>query len=77
MCVSPILDYACGAWSTTGVNIHKLDSIQHQAIRFYSGLPKNAPILGLIGDMGLILGAVRRDVEVLRLYTQIMKMPAD
>ena len=74
-CVVPILDYSSGAWST-GDPMHKLDSVQNRAIRFYSGLPRLTPILGVIGDMGWTAGVARCDLEVLRLYNQIVKMPA-
>ena len=73
-CVDPILNYACGAWNTGG-NHSKADGIQHRAIRFHAGLPKNTPVLGLVGDMGWTPSVVKRDVEVIRMYNQIVTLP--
>ena len=72
-CVTPVLDYCSGAWSV-GKNIPKLDNIEMRAIRFFCGLPKHTPLLGLIGDMGWIPSIVRRNIENVRLYNQIVKM---
>ena len=75
-CVIPILDYGCGGWCTENACI-KLDNVQNRVIRFYCGLPKNTSLTALTGEMGWTPGLVRRDVEVLRLYNQIIKMDSD
>ena len=75
-CVIPILDYGCGGWCTENTCI-KLDNVQNRAIRFYCWLPKNTSLTALTGEMGWIPGLVRRDVEVLHLYNQIIKMDID
>ena len=72
-CVLPILDYACGEWNV-GLKTVKLDQIQSKAIRFYLGLPRTSPTLSLNSEMGWTPRLVRRDVETIRLYNQIMKM---
>ena len=69
--MSPILDYAAGAWSVGITDCTKLDRVQLRACRFYLGLPKNATLLGIIGEMGWCPGVVRRDIEVLRLFNTI------
>ena len=74
--VLPILDYAYGAWGTGG-NLTKMDSVHHRAIRFFCGLPKKTPVLGLIGDMGWIPGVVRQDLDTLRFFNHLMSLPHD
>ena len=46
-------------------------------MRFYCGAPKNCSLIGLIGEMAWIPSIVRRDIENVRLYNQIIKMPID
>ena len=72
-CVTPILDYASGAWGLGGQH-PKIDAVQERAARFYMGLPKNAPSLGYTGDTGWTPSAVRRDLNSLRLYNEIIQM---
>ena len=73
--IVPITDYGCSAWNANGhTNFNKLDQIQQRAIRFFSGLPKHTSLIGMEGDMGWTPGVVRRDVNSLRLYNQIIQM---
>ena len=69
----PILDYESGAWCTGGAH-ERMNSIPHQAIRFFCGLPRTTAIPALIGDMGWTANIVRRDLESIRMYNQIVKM---
>ena len=75
--VVPVLDYGVGAWVNQPAvnNFKKIDNVQNRAIRYFCGLPKSCPIAGLTGDMGWDPGIVRRDLEALRLYNQIIEMP--
>ena len=68
-----IMDYAVGAW-WTGTCCRKMDQVQERAIRYYCGLPRNATIAGYLSDSGWIPGAVRRDVECLHFYNQLIRM---
>ena len=65
-CVTPILDYACGAWHVGKCS--KIDNVQYMAVRFYCGLPKSCPLISLTSEMGQTPGVIRRDVETVRLY---------
>ena len=59
-CVIPVLDYGVGAWHSIKADVHKkTDQIQQRAVRYYCGLPRSTPILGLNADMGWIPGEVR------------------
>ena len=72
-CVAIILDYTCGSWYTGKST--KLDIVQARAIRYFCGLPKTSPMLALDSEMGWIPGVVRRDIETLRMYNQLVKLP--
>ena len=67
------MDYAVGAW-WTGTSCRKMDQVQERATRYYCGLPRNATIAGYLSDSGWIPGAVRRDVECLHFYNQLIRM---
>ena len=73
--VVPILDYAIGAWGTgpRGNHHKKLDYVQNRAIRFYCGVPRTCPLVGIYGDTGWVPGVVRRDLETIRVYNCIVK----
>ena len=73
-CVAPVLDYACGAWNA-GLECSKIDQIQHRAIRYYCGLPRTTPVVGLISEMNWVPSIVRRDLKTVCLYNQIVRMP--
>ena len=74
--VAPVLDYAVGAWISMGCyNVcKKIDQIQNSAPRFFCGVPRTAPVAGFTGDSGWTPRVVRRDLEVLHMYNQIVKM---
>ena len=71
--VNAIVDYRSGAWGCGG-DFKKIDVIQSRAGRFYCGLPKTCPIAGLNGELAWTPGVVRRDIETIRLYNQIIMM---
>ena len=74
-CVVPILDYGSGAWCTGyQTNCKALDKIQYRAARFFMGVPRTT---ALTGEIGWTPGVVRRDLNVLRLYNQLTRMPSD
>ena len=72
-CVFPIVDYASGSWST-GSNCLRIDSIQARATRFYCGLPRNTTLMALHHETNWSPGVIRRDLEKLRLYNQLVRM---
>ena len=76
-CVAPVLDYGSGAWCVGGkIDCTAIDRVQLRATRFYMGLPRTSATLGVIGDISWTPGVIRRDLEVLRLYNQIVNMPS-
>ena len=72
--VCPVIDYGCMAWNVSNIGCRKLDQIQERALRYFCGLPRTCSIAGMTGEMGWIPGMVRRDVETIRLFNQIVQM---
>ena len=73
-CVEPILDYGNSAWNI-GNKCDKIDAVQFRALRFYLGVPKTTSLLYLTGEAGWIPGIVRRDLNVIRVYNDLVQMP--
>ena len=74
--VTPILDYCNGVWNI-GKNCKRFDNVQNRAIRYYCRLNKTSPIAGMNGDMGWTPGLVRRDIECIRFYNQLIRMNSE
>ena len=72
-CVAPVLDYGSAVWSI-GKDCSKLDQVQLRGSRYYLGIPKTAPSIGVTNEMGWTPGVVRRDLEMVRLYNQLTSM---
>ena len=75
-CVCPIMDYGSTVWNMNA-NTDKLDKVQARAARYYLGVPRTSATQGINGLIGWTPGVVRRDLECLRLYNQIVKMDHD
>ena len=74
--VNSVTDYCSGVWAHN-TNCKKIDSVMERGIRFYLGLPRTAAISWYMGDMAWTPGIVRRDIEMILLYNQLIKMPLD
>ena len=75
-CVSPIMDYASGAWSA-GETHKKLSQVQDRACRYFCGLSHNCSIAGMMGDIGWTPDIVQQDLNSVRLYNQLVSMNSD
>lgn len=73
-CVLPILEYGAGIWAPTNKKYPDIDNIMHRACRYYLGVHKFAPILGIMGDMGWVPNSVRRQQVVCRLWNRLIDM---
>ena len=76
--VISVLSYGLSCWVPNSSNINlysQLEQIQHKAIRYYSGLPKTCPIAGMECDMGWTPFILHRDIEYLRMFNQLVRMP--
>ena len=75
-CVAPVMDYSIGCWnSSKSTTYNKMDQIHYRAVRFFCGLPRTSLTLGLEAEIGWIPPKVRRDLETLRMYNQLVNMP--
>ena len=72
----PIFYFSSGAWSVGGP-CNKIDSVQMHALRFYSGILRGTTHLSLIRDSEWVPGIVRHDINSLRLYNELIRMPSD
>jgi len=71
-CVCPILDYGSGVWGFKSFD--KIDHIQNRAIRNFLGVHNYAPNLAIQGDMGWTQSSVRRKINMIRLWNNLIKM---
>ena len=53
---------------------HKIGIIQHRAMRYYLGVHKFAPILGMQGDMGWYDPKIRRYIKRIRFWNRLVKL---
>ena len=71
-CVIPIIDYCSPVWSHTDSN--KIETVQNRAMRSFLGVHRQAPLVGLLGDMGWLSSSSRRKIEIFRYWNRIMKL---
>ena len=70
--VTPILDYSAGVW---GYKDRKsIDDTQLRAIRFFLGVHKFTPILGLEGEIGWTHSTIRRHKAMISLWNRYIGM---
>ena len=73
--VVPIEDYGCEIWN---INMHKeIIDIQNRAMRYFLGVHKYTPILGLQGEMQWESVKNRQNIAMLRMYNRICKMSSE
>ena len=51
-CVIPIIDYCSPIWSHTDSN--KIETVQNRVMKAFLGVHRQAPLVGMLGDMGWI-----------------------
>ena len=72
MTVCPILDYCSGIWGYS--KFETIDTIQNRAIRFFLGVHKFAPNLGINGELGWETRGIRRKIEMIRLWNRLQRL---
>ena len=55
----------------------KSDNIPYRAMRFFLGVNKYTPNLGLQGDMGWVSLSVERPVSMVRFWNKLVNMKSD
>ncbi len=73
-CVSPILQYSSGVWGTK--TFKNCEDVILRACRFYCGVHRLTPIVGIQGDMGWLDCRSKSILEMIRMYNRFLKMNA-
>ena len=65
-CVMPIMDYGSCCWhGLTTLNPKSINDVQYRAMRYFLGVNRFIPMLGLEGEMGWMPSAHRRDIDMI------------
>ena len=72
--VSPILEYGSKVWGHVGIKRSEIDNL---AIRYFLGLHRFAPLVGLASDMGWIGVRERMIMKMCGFYNKIQKTTND
>jgi len=70
MTVCPILDYCAGVWGYN--NFACINAVQNRGIRFYLGVHKFAPNLGINGDMGWVTRDICRKIDMIKFWNRLI-----
>ena len=77
-CVTPIMDYGSCCWhGIMDVNPKSIDDVQYRAMRYFLGVNRFMPMLGLEGEMGWLPSRYRRDIDMIRYYNRVCRMGED
>ena len=74
-CVLPVLNYGAEIWG--GKDYSQNQQIQNRAMRFYLGVHKFAPTLGMFGDLGWIPVKYSQFLCMLRFWNRLVTCPQD
>lgn len=74
-CVIPVLNYGAEIWG--GREYSHSQQIQNRAMRFYLGVHKFAPTLGMLGDLGWIPIKYSQFLCMLRFWNRLVTCPHD
>ena len=66
------MEYCCGVWGY--IKGPELDLIQNRAMRYYLGVHKFAPNVGVEGEMGWLSPKVCRNLGLVRFWNRLMDM---
>ena len=74
-CVVPVMDYSAGVWGYS--NYNKPNTVHNRAIRSFLGVHKYTSNIAINGDVGWTPPAVRRKIEMLKLFNRLMHLDKD
>ena len=75
MMVCPILDYCACVWGYNQLEF--LSTVQNRAIRFFLGVNKFAPNLGINGEVGWIPRNIARKVDMIKFWNRMIGTQPD
>jgi hypothetical protein len=70
-CLSPIMDYSSGVWGYK--QFEHVRSIENKIIRYFLGVHRFTPNLGIWGDMGWMPAEIRRKLNMVRLWCKLVR----
>ncbi len=70
--VLPVLHYGCSVWGYK--KAPELDIIENRAMRYYLGVHRYAPVLGLAGDMGWYPLYIYRYLTIAKFWNRLIQM---
>lgn len=73
--ITPILDYSAGIWGYKDRKV--INDTQNRAIRYFLGVHKFTPIIGLEGEMGWDHSNIRRHKSMISLWNRYVTMDSD
>ena len=74
-CVTPVMDYGSCCWhGITDVSYKSIDDVQYRVMRYFLGVNRFTPMLGLEGEMGWLPSGHRRDIDMIRYYNRVCRM---
>ena len=77
-CVTLIMDYASCCWhGITASNTKGIDDVQYQAMRYFLGVNRLTPMLGMEVEMGWLPSGHRRDIDMILYYNRVHRMGED
>ena len=72
-CVMPVMEYGAEIW---GYKVYpKCDQVLYSAIRYFMGVHKFTPIIGLLGDTGLKPTVYSRWIHMIRFWNHLLEIP--
>ncbi len=72
-CVMPVMEYGAEIWGFK--EYRKTDQVLYNAIRYYLGVHKFTPIIGLLGETGRVPTMYSRWTHMLRLWNHLIQLP--
>ncbi len=74
-CVQTVMHYSSCVW---GFRVYdKCNQVLYKALRFYLGVHKYTPILGIFGDTGWLPSEYNRWLQMLRFWNHLIKLEDD
>ena len=71
-CIGKITDYSAGVWGLGAFT--KIKAVHNRTLRSYFCINKYALLAAIQGKMGLTLPAIRRKIEIVRFWNNLLSL---
>ena len=72
------MDYSSCCWhGIMDRNPKSINDVQYKTMRYFLGVNRFTPMLGLEGEMGWLPSRYRRDIDMIRYYNRVCRMGED